>query len=119
LGIGDWGLGIGANRQSPIPNAQSPIPNPQSPIPNPHTKDFNIIFDKDNKIKNKKFFINNKLVIRNYYLTFLFFKYELMKSGCFQEITSRFLSKYSDKKLYDSSKFSLTSIPLRKQKVYG
>ncbi len=27
--IGDWGLGIGAW-------AQSPIPNPQSPIPNPH-----------------------------------------------------------------------------------
>ena len=30
MGIGDWGLGIGA--QSPIPNPQSPIPNPQSPI---------------------------------------------------------------------------------------
>ena len=29
MGIGDWGLGIGA--QSPIPNPQSPIPNPQSP----------------------------------------------------------------------------------------
>jgi len=25
MGIGDWGLGIGA--QSPIPNPQSPIPN--------------------------------------------------------------------------------------------
>jgi hypothetical protein len=23
---GDWGLGIGANPQSPIPNPQSPIP---------------------------------------------------------------------------------------------
>ena len=30
MGIGDWGLGIGA--QSPIPNPQSPIPNPQSPV---------------------------------------------------------------------------------------
>ena len=29
MGIGDWGLGI-------EPNPQSPIPNPQSPIPNPH-----------------------------------------------------------------------------------
>jgi hypothetical protein len=28
LGIGDWGLGICPNPQSPIP-----IPNPQSPIP--------------------------------------------------------------------------------------
>jgi len=27
--MGDGGLGIG-------PNPQSPIPNPQSPIPNPH-----------------------------------------------------------------------------------
>jgi len=34
MGIGDWGLGIGA---------QSPIPNPQSPIPNPHTKNIFII----------------------------------------------------------------------------
>jgi len=25
LGIGDWGLGIGTNPQSPIPNPQSPI----------------------------------------------------------------------------------------------
>jgi len=24
-GIGDWGLGIGHNPQSPIPNPQSPI----------------------------------------------------------------------------------------------
>jgi hypothetical protein len=24
LGIGDWGLGIGPNGQSPIPNPQSP-----------------------------------------------------------------------------------------------
>ena len=30
MGIGDWGLGIGPNPQSP--NPQSPIPNPQSPI---------------------------------------------------------------------------------------
>jgi len=29
LGIGDWGLGIAPNPQSPIPNPQSPIPNPQ------------------------------------------------------------------------------------------
>ena len=29
MGIGDWGLGIGPNPQSPIPN-----PHPQSPIPN-------------------------------------------------------------------------------------
>jgi len=27
--IGDWGLGIVPNPQSPIPNPQSPIPNPQ------------------------------------------------------------------------------------------
>jgi len=32
MGIGDWGLGIGARAQSPIPNPQSPIPNPQSPL---------------------------------------------------------------------------------------
>jgi len=25
LGIGDWGLGIGPNHQSPIPNPQSPL----------------------------------------------------------------------------------------------
>jgi len=29
LGLGDWGLDI-------APNPQSPIPNPQSTIPNPH-----------------------------------------------------------------------------------
>jgi len=29
--MGDGGLGIGPNPQSPIPNPQSPIPNPQSP----------------------------------------------------------------------------------------
>jgi len=29
MGIGDWGLGIEPNPQSPIPNPQSPIPNPQ------------------------------------------------------------------------------------------
>jgi len=29
MGIGDWGLGIGPNPQSPIP---------KSPIPNPHPK---------------------------------------------------------------------------------
>jgi len=29
LGMGDWGLGIVPNPQSPIPNPQSPIPNPQ------------------------------------------------------------------------------------------
>jgi len=27
--MGDGGLGIGPNPQSPIPNPQSPIPNPQ------------------------------------------------------------------------------------------
>jgi len=27
LGVGDWGLGIRPNPQSPIPNPQSPIPN--------------------------------------------------------------------------------------------
>jgi len=26
MGIGDWGLGIAPNPQSPIPNPQSPIP---------------------------------------------------------------------------------------------
>jgi len=30
LGIGDRGLGMGPNPQSPIPNPQSPIPNPQN-----------------------------------------------------------------------------------------
>jgi len=25
-GVGDWGLGIGPNPQSPFPNPQSPIP---------------------------------------------------------------------------------------------
>jgi len=29
LGVGDCGLGIAPNPQSPIPNPQSPIPNPQ------------------------------------------------------------------------------------------
>jgi len=29
LGMGDGGLGIAPNPQSPIPNPQSPIPNPQ------------------------------------------------------------------------------------------
>ena len=28
-GIGNWGLRIEPNPQSPIPNPQSPIPNPQ------------------------------------------------------------------------------------------
>ena len=45
MGIGDWGLGIGA---------QSPIPNPQSPIPNPQIIDLN--FKKKNK--------NIKLIIK-------------------------------------------------------
>jgi len=27
--IGNWGLGLRPNPQSPIPNPQSPIPNPQ------------------------------------------------------------------------------------------
>jgi len=30
--LGDWGWGMGAWPQSPIPNPQSPIPNPQSPF---------------------------------------------------------------------------------------
>jgi hypothetical protein len=54
LGIGDGGLGIG-------PNPQSPIPNPQSPIPNPHFKDKKLnqqllfFYQKlFNLIKNKK-----------------------------------------------------------------
>ena len=34
MGIGDGGLGIG-------PNPQSPIPNPQSPIPIPNPQDIN------------------------------------------------------------------------------
>jgi len=29
LGIGDWGLWIGARAHSPSPTPQSPIPNPQ------------------------------------------------------------------------------------------
>jgi len=33
LGLGDMGLGIG-------PNPQSPIPNPQSPIPNKYYKSY-------------------------------------------------------------------------------
>ena len=48
MGIGDWGLGIG-------PNPQSPIANPQSPIPNPHSH-FVIVLYKiyyETKIKNK------------------------------------------------------------------
>ena len=44
MGIGDWGLGIGA---------QSPIPNPQSPIPNPHWSKF---------VSNQNYLIN-KLII--------------------------------------------------------
>jgi len=42
MGIGDGGLGIG-------PNPQSPIPNPQSPIPNPHFDKFE--FKLNYKIK--------------------------------------------------------------------
>ena len=42
MGIGDWGLGIGPNPQSP-----SPIPNPQSPIPINNKNKINQI----NKIK--------------------------------------------------------------------
>jgi len=34
LGIGDGGLGIGPNPQSPIPNPQSPIPNPRNNFQN-------------------------------------------------------------------------------------
>ena len=41
MGIGDWGLGIGA---------QSPIPNPQSPIPNPHLSNKYYLKINNNKI---------------------------------------------------------------------
>ena len=71
MGIGDWGLGIGPNPQSPIPkipnpqspipnppNPQSPIPNPQSPIPNPHLIFNYLIFSNA--------FI--KIINSNYYL---------------------------------------------------
>jgi len=47
LGIGDWGLGIG--------------PNPQSPIPNPHLINYN----KINKV------VINLLEIINYPITIL------------------------------------------------
>jgi hypothetical protein len=50
MGIGDWGLGIGPNPQSPIP-----IPNPQSPY---NTKIYfynnNNIYNFQNKFKNFK-----------------------------------------------------------------
>jgi len=50
--MGDGGLGIGPNPQSPIPNPQSPIPNPQ----------FNIKFFL---INNLKYIISlNKLKIK-------------------------------------------------------
>jgi hypothetical protein len=48
LGIGDWGLGIGPNPQSPIPNPQSP--NPQSPYE----------LKKMKNIKNNFIIINNE-----------------------------------------------------------
>jgi len=48
LGIGDWGLGIG-------PNPQSPIPNPQSPTELTELTEFiiNIIVKYYKNIKNK------------------------------------------------------------------
>jgi len=54
LGIGDGGLGIGPNPQSPIPNPQSPIPNPQNCL---------IIYLYNNK--NKKIKIKNNLIFIN------------------------------------------------------
>jgi len=63
MGVGDGGLGIG-------PNPQSPIPNPQSPIPNPHIYNFYILILKIfnfssfktniKKIKIKKYIRNSK-----------------------------------------------------------
>jgi len=47
LGIGDWGLGIG-------PNPQSPIPHPPSPIPNKIFLIYSI------PINNINFFLNQK-----------------------------------------------------------
>jgi hypothetical protein len=49
IGDGDWGLGIGPNPQSPIPN-----PHPQSPIPT-----YNII-------KMKSFFIKKIKILKKY-----------------------------------------------------
>jgi len=50
VGLGDWGLGIAPNPQSP-----SPIPNPQSPIPNYYIKLINI-FKKNIKKSFKDIF---------------------------------------------------------------
>ena len=47
MGIGDWGLGIGA--QSPIPNPPSPIPH--TPFPNPIPQPLFLIKKIFNKIK--------------------------------------------------------------------
>jgi hypothetical protein len=51
MGIGDWGLGIGPNPQSPIPNPHGDWglgigdwANPQSPIPNPQSPKANSLF---------------------------------------------------------------------------
>ena len=48
MGIGDGGLGIG-------PNPQSPIPNPQSPIPNPHNHNPKNFISLNNFLKIIKF----------------------------------------------------------------
>ena len=57
MGIGDWGLGIGA---------QSPIPNPQSPIPNPHFFKITQLNVLNNLIKFNKtnfyYFLFNKII---------------------------------------------------------
>ena len=60
MGIGDGGLGIG-------PNPQSPIPNPQSPIPNPHVKNFFFEYINFILFKFKKYLIiNNNIKLKNY-----------------------------------------------------
>ena len=53
MGIGDWGLGIG-------PNPQSPIPNPQNSILNIIT-----ITNQMQKVKNNKKIINLMLTYFN------------------------------------------------------
>ena len=62
MGIGDWGLGVGANPQSPIPNPPTPIPNPHlffqiNMIKYQIKNNFNCNKKlKYNKINNKYFF---------------------------------------------------------------
>ena len=42
LGIGDWGLVIGPNTQTPMPNSPYPIPQPQPP----HSKTLKLLLKK-------------------------------------------------------------------------